>query len=208
MAVPITGYFDFSLSTFVLPSDSVTNVSFKYNISGAEGVQFKVRPMLSNGTVLVFDSKKEAWISGTSGWHDLPLLTSALKLKITTIDSSDLYFLIQDSTSYSIYSTPIKKIWAHKHLAKYLDAVNVNITNWEAPISTPLAVEGNTYVVDRTPNYFLISFLTTIFAVLLLHRAAFAMLEYLYDYVKKMVASNFSLLAYICAILASWGIGI
>ncbi len=114
-------------------SGAVLDFSIVHAISGEFRYRFKVRPVSDLGNTEIFDAVGGTWVPEGLVWSKYPLLTPAVKLKFPTSSkpSYNLQFLLQDTVTGKVYSTPKKTGWSNLIFANYISRLNDNLNKYK-----------------------------------------------------------------------------
>jgi len=123
------GYFDFSLSRYLIDENREMVVDVKYRLDGFIEDIFIVKPVIENGTVEIFNPEKNLWASSFSLVSDLPDLKKEMLIRVKGfgIEKTNLYFEILNLSDGQVHLTPKKEVWSKKVYEKYLENLNKKI---------------------------------------------------------------------------------
>lgn len=124
-------YFDYSLDSKKVSRDKKLNVGFSYNLDGFKEEDFLVRPVISRGTVKIYDEEEGEWITQSGLWTAIPELKKEMELQVNLQGEAELYFEVQNTIDQKIYKTPKEKVWGGSLYGDYLQKLNRNIKSFK-----------------------------------------------------------------------------
>lgn len=121
-------YFDFKPNNPILINNNDTQIEFLYQLNNIPLNRFRVKPFSENGSISI-NSENNQHITRYTNWSESPTLLNNYLIQITGMDTSNtkIWFLIQDSKTGKVFSTPKRTIYNGDLYDKYLERINENI---------------------------------------------------------------------------------
>lgn len=135
-------YFDFVLPVRIQNDNTEVVIKFKYDIpalSKSEGCRLTVKPVISSGSVEIYNLQTLTYIHGSDPPGSMPCLKQELPVKFTGITSDapvTLFFVIYDTFTGQQYRTPEQKIWGSNYYHEYTSLLNDSLKNPEETSSS------------------------------------------------------------------------
>ncbi|MBI2620726.1 hypothetical protein HYW61_00680 [candidate division WWE3 bacterium] len=139
-------YFDFTVNSRFVLDGSPFDVSFVFDISGADPGRFVVRPIGSSGLVSIMDLSTGRWVGADDPWSVMPALASAMpvRVRLGSLKRMNLRFQIRDSVSNRIYETPDHTVWDKGVSENYLQNLDLRILGEAVEAALPSEAAENT----------------------------------------------------------------
>jgi len=106
-------YFDFNSVNYLIPKDKIVNLAVDFNLKGYTPQDFLIRPVIESGSVQIYNTENESWVSAFDLWTSMPFLSHTMKIKITTSAPDNLNFLVLNLVTGEVYKTNLKKYYPY-----------------------------------------------------------------------------------------------
>lgn len=115
-------YFIYSPPQRVFKHTTEYEIDFAYKLNGITENEFKVRPILPDGVILIYNRLTDSWVFSTQLWEDLPPLAPSVTIKFLSSHNRNapLYFEVLNTLTGELYTTQTQQIWFYSVYMGYL----------------------------------------------------------------------------------------